>query len=322
MDIIDQYKLLTKYQTDLLQENAAKPYRFGFKDENTRYLSLDDILCSLGVDVIIADKVEHTYWCSYFDKAKNYWDEQVKKLEGVEPGSLELEKARNNLKRVEEEKKNLALYSFPLGEYSREKNTITLYIGRMREFGNGHWTNHYLISTFAHEVMHAYFDRPGCKQYPYAPFVEEPLAEFGMLLYLNATRFDYLNWAIDNVKSHETIYRYGWDLYQQFLDGFTGLLSHLETYKSEIGEYDMLDVAGQRDPKQSKNMSISFPMPMDKNGLKIVRGINDLYGITDRSGRMIVETVFEMIELRESGYIATDCGMEIPLDNIINKRII
>lgn len=302
MEIIDEHNLLSRYQKELLQENASKPYSFGFKDGYTRYSSLDEILCTLGVKVVIEDKVERLHYNSFFDEAQEYWEGQRTKA-GI--SGLELEAIEEKLKRIEEEKKNIAFFTYPLGEYSREEKKIYLYVGRMREI-DSHRIIHYLISTFAHEVMHAYFDRPGCDHHPYAFFVEEPMAELGMLLYLNATRFDYLNWAIGEVHGKPTCYRYGWDLYQQFLDGYRGILYHLETYKTDVGRFDMLDVC---------NGIVSFPMPMDSNGLKIVYGENGCYGITDRSGKMVVSTDFDGITPEGSKYVAVLSGIEISLND-------
>jgi len=99
----------------------------------------------------------------------------------------------------------------------------------------------YLVSTLAHEVMHAYFNRPGHENYPYAMFVEEPLAEFGMLLYLHETNSQYYDWAHCNVRSKKCCYGYGANIMDQYLGGDQSLRKYLEEYKIFIGESEMLD---------------------------------------------------------------------------------
>lgn len=69
-----------------------------------------------------------------------------------------------------------------------------------------------LVSTLAHETMHAYFNRPGHDKYPYIYLIEEPLAEFGMLVYLHQTGSSYYNWAFNDVRGKRTCYHYGADL--------------------------------------------------------------------------------------------------------------
>jgi hypothetical protein len=99
----------------------------------------------------------------------------------------------------------------------------------------------YLVSTFAHEVMHAYFNRPEHEKYPYAMFVEEPLAEFGMLLYLHETSSPYYEWAHNTVSDKKCCYGYGAKIMDQYSGGDTSLKTYLEEYKIPIGEYQMSD---------------------------------------------------------------------------------
>ena len=48
--------------------------------------------------------------------------------------------------------------------------------------------------------------------------VEEPMAEFGMLLYLHEAKMpSYYKWACEDVSGKKTCYRYGWALLQQHL---------------------------------------------------------------------------------------------------------
>ena len=98
--------------------------------------------------------------------------------------------------------------------------------------------------------MHAYFDRPGHKHYPYAYFVEEPLAEFGMLMYLKETAMygtrTMISWAKDDVAGKHRCYRYGAWLYEQYCDWNFGLRKYLEEYKYPIEVFTMLDIDRSR----------------------------------------------------------------------------
>ena len=97
-----------------------------------------------------------------------------------------------------------------------------------------------LVSTLAHESLHAYFDRPVRRSLPYVGRVEEPLAEFGMLLYLHDTKQKYIfNWARNDVRSKLTYYRYGDALMSLHLatedaDGYSLTRRDLEIYKRPV----------------------------------------------------------------------------------------
>lgn len=97
-----------------------------------------------------------------------------------------------------------------------------------------------LVSTLAHESMHAYFDRTVRHSLPYVGRVEEPLAEFGMLLYLYETNQKYIfNWARNDVRSKRTYYRYGDALMSLHLatadaDGYSLTRRDLEIYKRPV----------------------------------------------------------------------------------------
>ena len=97
-----------------------------------------------------------------------------------------------------------------------------------------------LVSTLAHESMHAYFDRTVRRSLPYVGRVEEPLAEFGMLLYLYDTKQKYIfKWARNDVRSKRTYYRYGDALMSLHLatedaDGYSLTRRDLERYKRPV----------------------------------------------------------------------------------------
>lgn len=72
-----------------------------------------------------------------------------------------------------------------LGEYDPCEDTIVLYINAIRAFSSSQTEKpispaDMLLYVFAHELYHAYFHKD-----KYIPELEEPLAEFGALLYMN-----------------------------------------------------------------------------------------------------------------------------------------
>ena len=97
-----------------------------------------------------------------------------------------------------------------LGRYVRREKSIYLYPNNMKEVDKGDEMSQLLVTTLVHEVMHAYFDRIPLDAFPYVYTVEEPMAEFGMLLYLKETNLtEYYTWAKEKVGSKLTCYRYG-----------------------------------------------------------------------------------------------------------------
>lgn len=242
MNIIDPNALLTSTQKDLLRENANKTYSFG------GFISLDDIVRRLKVDVIIELGTPIRSVDDYYEKAREYWRSMLEQLyEKIqEDDSLrdECEKIQVKLWKLKKEREAHSLMML-LGLYDSQKNVIKLFPEAMAK-ADASKMDEYLVSTFAHEVMHAYFNRPGHDKYPYAIFVEEPLAEFGMLLYLHEINSQYYDWAHDNVSSKKCCYGYGANFMDQYLGGDKSLRKILEEYKILIEEYEMLDNSNGR----------------------------------------------------------------------------
>ena len=237
MNIIDQNALLTSEQKDLLRENANKTYSFG------DFISLDDIVRRLKVDVIIEPGTPIRSVDDYYERALEYWrrmlEQLYEKIQEDDSLRAECRNIREKLERLEVERQAHSSMRL-LGLYDSQKNVIKLFPEAMEQ-ANPNTMNEYLVSTFAHEVMHAYFNRPGHEKYPYAMFVEEPLAEFGMLLYLHETHSNYYDWAHDNVSNKRCCYGYGANIMDQYLGGDQSLRKILEEYKILIEEYEMLD---------------------------------------------------------------------------------
>ena len=123
------------------------------------------------------------------------------------------------------------------GEYHPKDKVIVLYPEEMHSEYNGERMNELLFSTLAHEAMHAYFNRKPRNELPYVIPVEEPMAEFGMLLCLYETNMvSFYNWARDDVSAKKTCYRYGVALMDQCLREGSGSRTRkdLESYKTRL----------------------------------------------------------------------------------------
>ena len=227
----------------LLKASALLPFNLG------RFSSLNDILEQLNVRVIIEPGIKYHIVPAELYDAKAYWDSKIQRLE--KEHGVEYDDAVRMKKDIEEEIikwENMRVR----GEYisSRDKTeqpTIKLYPDEMREecgcdVGEGKKEfNWLLVSTLAHETMHAYFDRPPHAGFSYVASVEEPMAEFGMLLYLYETKQkDAFNWSRNDVRTNPSCYRYGYAFMVQHLvearknpySGKTRTRNDLESYKS------------------------------------------------------------------------------------------
>lgn len=200
-------ELLTKEEILFLQACTLLPFKIGC------FSSIDDLLGKLGVCIQIAPGIEYHKAPSELLEERNYWEKEQEKWK---EGSPEYNEIRDILEKFGDEIS--AWKAFPIrGEYLLDDKIIKLYPEEMhmecdKDGGKIPGLSMYslLVSTLAHESMHAYFDRTVCRSLPYVGRVEEPLAEFGMLLYLHDTKQKYIfNWARNDVRSKLTYYRYG-----------------------------------------------------------------------------------------------------------------
>ncbi len=240
MKIIDSKSLLTSAQLYHVQSCAAKPFQLG------GYSSLENILSTLDVDVIIEPGILKRTIPSFFNDALKYWEEVATRIQK----EIEKNKLNEELKRVFEilqPNPNFPQGMFywtkmPLrGLYDPVENVIKLYPDEMKEEYDGMRMDELLVSTLAHETMHAYFNRPRHK-FAYIPTVEEPLAEFGMLLYLYETDSEYYDWAYDDVSGKHTCYKYGANLMDQYLkeSPLFPTRQYLENFKFKLPAYPIL----------------------------------------------------------------------------------
>ena len=255
MNIIDNYSLLTPAQTQLLHQCSKLPFILD------KFTSLDDILTQLKVDVFIEPGIHVRTVPDYLEEADKFWREMLEHLRNQEyKDDKRIQEACNIIDIIGSEKSRFSL--MPLrGLYDPKKRVIKLFPDEMQQEYDGKKMDELLVSTLAHETMHAYFDRPRHRSYPYVHFVEEPLAEFGMLLYLHETGSSYYKWAYNDVRRKNTCYRFGANLMDKYLhEGTTSpTRQYLEAYKIMIDRFAM--------PSVNNNGDIILPQ---KGGAPIV----------------------------------------------------
>lgn len=207
--------LIEKYDIrQLLTRVASSTFKLG------RYNSLWEIIDDLGVSIKISPKIiTRTDLPRGLEEARAYWKDRAKDNPAYE------NRYRDICKEIEE-----LQHSKLRGSYSETEKEIILYPKEMEkepEYG-GEMVKALLASTFVHEVMHAYFSRHGRETLPYLYFVEEPLAEFGMLLFLHHCQDevdlekelgDLWAWFYNDVAHKMTCYRYGAGLMDIYIDG-------------------------------------------------------------------------------------------------------
>ena len=243
--ILDEDRPLTTYLSELLQNGASLDFYLG------DYISLANMLNTLGVKLRICKGIKWFYDFhsrDFLDEIEEYWRRKLsQRLDLLEP----------ILKRLEYERKWMSAYTIR-GRYLPEEKIIELYPDEMEDEWEKYENpvDYLLLTTFVHEAMHAYFDRPGHSSFAYAYFVEEPMAEFGMLLYLKETGVPEAlqKWAYEDVAKKRCCYRYGTTLFNQYCDWNISLRSYLEAYKYGISEYEMLDV-----DKSGERVALPFP---------------------------------------------------------------
>lgn len=198
------------------------------------FSSLDEMLSKLEVKLVISPDTPKRIVPSSLSEWVLYWGNELKHLEsilGKDFASNQLYKdAQKELEKAKNESEAWAQMAY-LGRYDRFQKEIILYPNNIPSPDQ---RKEYLVTTFVHEAMHAYFDRHPRKLFPYVATAEEPLAEFGMLLFLKETNNNYYQWAYDNVVSKETCYRYGAALMDRYEKGDNQIRQDLESYKRKV----------------------------------------------------------------------------------------
>ncbi len=214
--IKDDHKLLSAHEVLLLQASTVLPFTLG------EFVSLEDMLTKLGVRIIIEPGIRYHKAPKELLEAAEYWKKESERLK--QKGEPQYEDA---LRMLEYYLEQIRLWGkMPIrGEYLSpvslsDAPVIKLYPEEMRmEYASEirNRMNELLVSTLAHEAMHAYFDRPPHNAFPYVYSIEEPMAEFGMLLFLRETKQQsFYAWARLDVARKATCYRYGVALMDQY----------------------------------------------------------------------------------------------------------
>lgn len=250
MMVIENHELLGEENCELLSSISATPFAFG------GLASLRDIIDGCRVDVEARKGVDNCPIPKELLDLKNYWKEKLDECRERDGDCWD------NSRRYEEICKEIFEWGemLKLGEYISSEKKIVLYPDAMRQCDMVHF-DQLLVSTFVHETMHAYFDRDGHEMYPYIPFIEEPLAEFGMLLFLKESGHKFYGWAYDNVKNKKTCYRFGAALMDRHTkEGQNSTIRQfLERYKVYVAERPMC-------PTENVDGSIIVDAPQcDKN---------------------------------------------------------
>lgn len=230
MIYIENCELLGKEKCTLLSNISATPFMFG------GLASLRAIIDDCRVDVEARKGVDNCPIPKELLDLKNYWKEKLDECRERNGDCGEISRRyEETCNEISEWKKMLKL-----GEYISSEKKIVLYPDAMMQCDNVHF-DQLLVSTFVHETMHAYFDRDGHEMYPYIPFIEEPLAEFGMLLFLKESGHKFYDWAYDNVKNKKTCYRFGAALMDRHIkEGQNSTIRQfLEQYKVYVAERPM-----------------------------------------------------------------------------------
>lgn len=296
MNIIDHSNLLSTVQTDALRNGAALDFLLGdFSSLNDILTKLDvDVIIEPGLHkyTIPADFFEDAkdYWEKKFDKEEKFWRKRKanieKNKEGQRPIEVpehrpidgpedeneetvdcesDVEEHLNNIGNLRQnrlsdidETATAIVGQLMLGCYKPAENNIYLYPDAMK-LTDARNVDVLLVLVLAHESMHAYFNRTGHEKYPYALFVEEPLAEFGMLVYLNETESPYLTYGLNFVRTKHSCYRYGALIYDLYFDGDSSHRDFLEGYKINLldGIYSFLPDFYSFQPKHTAVTSLS-----------------------------------------------------------------
>lgn len=225
--VVDESVKLLDPEIVTIIDAALASFTFG------GFSSLDEMLSTLGVTLVISPATPTRIVPSGISEWVLYWKNELKRLEsilGKDCKSNQLYKdAQKELEKAQKESEAWATMAH-LGCYDRFQKKIILYPNNIP----GQDRKEYLVTTFVHEAMHAYFDRHPRELFPYVATVEEPLAEFGMLLFLKETNNTYYEWAYRNVVSKETCYRYGAALMDRYEKGDNQIRQDLESYKRKV----------------------------------------------------------------------------------------
>lgn len=216
--------LQNKVPSNGIHDATKAGFKFG------GFESLEAMLVKLGVTLEISAETPTRTVPDAISEWALYWENEVKRLKDMGYGKDDpiCVEAMNEADKASAEVKNWK--DMPIfGRYERFSRKIQLFPNNMKQD-----MEYYLVTTFVHEAMHAYFNRHHHELFPYVATVEEPLAEFGMLLFLKETVFPKFEWAYNIVKKKTTCYRYGAVLMDSYDKENIQIRQDLEAYKRRL----------------------------------------------------------------------------------------
>lgn len=187
-------------------------------------------------NLIIHISEDRPYRIIFKEKAEGI-NEEIKSIDNEFDKLVDAEKKKELSKRKTELTKKLKRFLL-LGEYKRDEEKkelgkVIIYINNIADYcGYNLYENSYqatekafnnvLYSTYIHEMMHAYFDKPweGNPWEGYIKEIEEPLAEFGMLDFIKNNGYADIDAVKELVKEKQECpeicyYGYGYYLFEQ-----------------------------------------------------------------------------------------------------------
>ena len=223
------------------------------------------------VDVILKDQEirEVTVTLAELVKELERLEDELEKRKKAGVGQEELGEIQEKILRLKDiiaycRKNGLSEYTFEvelLGKYTRVNGKPTIYLmwgTLMRKNDHENLT----AIVYVHELMHAYFDMHNDEEgnylpHPYCPVIEEPIAEFGMLRFMEM--FDRANpslgilgKAISHVRAKKNSfgvchYGFGYYLYEDrnnfctnWVDLFHMSCLGIDEFGTEMGAYQSL----------------------------------------------------------------------------------
>lgn len=192
------------------------------------YNSIRNIIEKLNISIKIECGIKYHKNREDVDHAKKYWESVLERLRRLAEKDQSYYEKLQKVEKILNEIEGWA--DSPIrGYYDSYNKEIVIYPKEMEKEYDGKKMDELLVSTFIHETMHAFFERPGHNSFPYLPLLEEPLAEFGMLLLLKAfNKANYYDWAYNDVKNKNSFYKYGADLMDKYSND--GEPSYIRSY--------------------------------------------------------------------------------------------
>lgn len=260
MKIICNSALLEAEEENMLLHYAAQPFQLG------GYESLDDIVTSLGTEVVMEEGRCPSWAPDELADVRDFWRFKAQTLE---PQARHLNKYHHvrqhyfhALHECELAEREMALWKEMkrIGYYDQQRNRIVLFPEMVDEavaanslrntapcnehsdepvrtfsFYRSTWAC-LMLTAFVRAVLRAYFCRYSHANRPYQPYIEEPLVEFGVLLYLKSTHSVFCHWTADDIRHMPSCHHLGASIMEQWQDDRKRelIFTFLENYRDDL----------------------------------------------------------------------------------------